>query len=103
MKRRFKFHITANGEEVGSEGIIEVDQTVIDYAKSDEYKESFHTFHTDNDIAAHLAYNFVVNREDLSSLEGFMMDTSLAKITKYPYDWNDFGVDAEEIVDDKAE
>lgn len=97
--RRFKFQMLnyGNDVEVGDEGIIEIDQSVIDYAYTDEYKENFHKFDSDDEIVSHIVYNFIVNRISLSTLEGFMMDDGLAKIVDYPFGYDNFGVRSEEL------
>lgn len=96
--RTFKFHMQVDGEDVGDEGIIEIDQSVIDYAYSEEFKKDFYTFYDDESIINHIVYNFVINHEKLSSLEGFIMSDDLAKIIQYPHGYNKFDISSEEII-----
>jgi hypothetical protein len=96
--RRFKFQVSVGGKEV-SEGIIDLDQSVIDQANSKEFRRYFHTFRDDNQIAAHIAYNMIVNKSALPEIEGFMMPRprGLAKIVEYPEGFDLFEFDAKEV------
>ena len=90
--RRFKFQVSVGGQEV-AEGLIELDQAVIERAHSEEFRKYFLTFQNDSEVAAHIAYFMIVNKTDLSEIEGFMMPSVLARIVDYPQtcDYFEFG------------
>ncbi len=81
--RRFKFQVSVGDQEV-AEGLIELDQSVIDQAHSEEFRRYFLTFQNDSEVAAHIAWYMIVSKIDLSEIEGFMMPGELAKIIEYP-------------------
>jgi hypothetical protein len=95
MRRTFNFKMKIAGEEV-ADGAIELDQSVIDQAKSEEFKRYFFTFDGDEEIAAYIARHMIVLEERLSEIEGFMMDNDLAKIVNYPSGFDAFEFEAEE-------
>lgn len=60
---------------------IELDEKVID-AVDDNWRSSIYNLKTPEEIAAHIAYNFVVNGATLSRLDGWADQTDdLARIT----------------------
>lgn len=59
--RRFRFQVSVGGQEV-SEGIIDVDQSVIDRANTDEFQRYFHKFDDDGQIPAYIAYHMIVSK-----------------------------------------
>lgn len=52
------------------EAVIALADEVIDVV-DEEWRSMFYDLHTPEDIAEHIAYNLVVNRWDLSSLDGW--------------------------------
>lgn len=66
MSQRRKFKVTFSVEIE-----IEVDEKVLKDAKSKEFRASFYKLDDDAAVAQHLAYNFVANRADLKTLDGF--------------------------------
>ena len=66
MSKRKKFKVTFSVEIE-----IEVDEKVLKDAQSADFRASFYNFPDDAAVAQHLAYNFVANRADLKSLDGF--------------------------------
>jgi hypothetical protein len=65
MKRR-KFKVVFEVEVD-----VEVDEDVVEDALSKDFKASHYDFPDAAAVAQHLAYNFVANRADLPSLDGF--------------------------------
>jgi hypothetical protein len=63
MMSKFRGSIVVNYE-------IDVYQEVLD-AVDDEWRSSFYKLETDKEIAAHIAYNEIMNGCKLSDLEGF--------------------------------
>jgi hypothetical protein len=98
MRRIFNFKTTIAGREV-ADGAIELDQSVIDQAKSEEFKKYFYDFDSDDEIAALVARQMIVFEQKLSEIEVFMMDNDLAKIVNYPSGFDDFEFEAEEVSD----
>lgn len=66
MSKRKKFKVTFSVEIE-----IEVDEKVLKDAQSADFRASFYNLVDDAAVAQHLAYNFVANRADLKSLDGF--------------------------------
>ena len=50
---------------------IEVSEEVTKQALTDEWRSTFYKLASEEDVADHLAHNFVRNRASLSSLDGF--------------------------------
>ena len=50
--------------------VIDLDEKVISVV-NDEWRKSLYDLHTPEDIAAHIAYNLVVNKIPLSSMDGW--------------------------------
>ena len=94
--RQFKFQVSVGGQEV-AEGLIELDQAVIEWAHSEEFRKYFLTFQNDSEVAAHIAYFMIVNKIDLSQIEGFMMPGRLARIVEYPQTCDYLAFDAVEV------
>jgi hypothetical protein len=60
-----------NGEMISWFGKIEIDQRILD-AVNDDWRSLFYNLVTDQQVAEHLAYNFVVNHcEDVRRLDGW--------------------------------
>ncbi len=62
-KRQFKI-------EFAGTATIELDDQVIDVV-DDEWRSSLYNLHTPEEIAEHIAYNFIFNIDRLSSLDGW--------------------------------
>ena len=83
MKCRFEVTIECNYSELDT-AIIELDQMVID-AVDDGWRDMFYDLHTPEEIAAHIAYNLIVNKARLTHLDGWAnLSDDMAKIIKYP-------------------
>ena len=95
--RRFKFQVSVGGQEV-SGGMIDVDQSVIDRANTDEFQRYFHKFDDDSQIAAYIAYHMIVSKLGLPDIEGFMMPRDLAQIVEYPQASDHFEFEAKELI-----
>ena len=95
--RRFKFQVSVGGQEV-SEGMIDLDQSVIDRANTDEFKRYFHKFDDDGQIAAYIAYYMIVSKLGLPDIEGFRMPRDLAQIVEYPQAADHFEFEAMEAI-----
>lgn len=87
-KRRFSIDITitdSNYDEEYCDGIIELDQAVID-AVTDEWRSNFYSLRTPEDIAEHIAYNVFVNNATLTMLDGWAdQSDDMVTVIKYPY------------------
>ena len=75
MMRRFEITVCKEEDEFFSEsqetGIIEIDNHLIEIV-DDEWRSVLYDLKTPEDIAAHLGYNFFVNRiRSLSRLDGW--------------------------------
>ena len=94
--RKFKFSVQCNDEDV-SEGIIEIDQSIIDIALDPSWKNVFYDLVDAEGVASHVAWILCYHKERLSTFEGFLgIDDSLVKIIENPYfDWE---YTAEEIL-----
>lgn len=72
--RRFEIEVTGSVT-------IELDEKVID-AVDDSWRANIYNLKSPEEIAAHLAYNFVVNNATLSRLDGWAdQSDDLARIT----------------------
>lgn len=72
--RKFEIEVTGNVT-------IELDEKVID-AVDDSWRSGIYNLKTPEEIAAHIAYNFVVNGATLSRLDGWAdQPDDLARIT----------------------
>jgi len=94
--RRFKFRITIDDEPVGEEGLIEIDQSVLDEALTEEWKSVFYDLEDEAGVASHIAWSMVIRGWRMSEIEGWLSDDDSAVIIEYPSGWNDFGCEAEE-------
>lgn len=66
------------------EGIIEVDQSVIDHV-DDEWRSALYPLHTEEEIVAHIAWNMVANNLPLHRIDGWAdMNGGLAHIVEWP-------------------
>lgn len=63
MKRKFEV-------EMRVLAVVELDDAVIE-AVDDEWRSMFYKLHTPEDIAEHIAYNLIINKWPLSSLDGW--------------------------------
>jgi len=96
--RRFVFHMMIDGEQVGENGEILLDQSVID-SVDDEWRSVFYpSVRTPEDIAAFIAGNMVRWNLELSKLEGFMMPDELVEIISYPALYDDYSCEAVEVL-----
>lgn len=68
-KRHFNLHFSIHGEDVDS-AIIELDDAVIE-AVDDEWRSVFYKLRTPEEIAEHVGFNLIVNRQPLSNLDGW--------------------------------
>ena len=60
-----------NGETVVFDGKIELDQRILD-AVNDDWREHLYDLRTDQEVAEHIAFNFVVNHIDtVQQLDGW--------------------------------
>lgn len=97
MSRKRKFIVTFSrfGEEI-DDAWIELDQSVID-AVDDNWREMLYPLYTPEHIAVHIAYNMVINRLNLSQLDGWAdQPNSNARILEYP-DLDSYEISAREI------
>lgn len=97
MKRTFEVTFELNDEEI-SEGIIELDQKVIDQV-DDEWRSFFYkSIDTPEKIASMIARCMCVFNSSLSDIDGFAdLDDSMAKMIDWPTGLDDFMVTAKEI------
>ena len=97
MKRKFKVNFELDGWDI-SDGIIELDQKVIDNV-DDEWHEAISSkINTPEEIASFIAYNICVNNADLISIDGFAnLTNDLAKMIEWPQGLDDYMVTAKEI------
>ena len=94
-KRKFIITFSRFGEEI-DDAWIELDQAVID-AVDDSWREMLYPLYTPEDIARHIAYNMVVNRLELSDLDGWAdQPASNARVLEYP-DLESYDMKAREI------
>lgn len=73
---------------VNFEGVatISLSNSVID-AVDDEWREFFYQLDTPEEVAAHIAYNMVINKCNLSNLDGWAnLPNHAAKITGFTWD-----------------
>jgi len=96
--RKFKFTIEVASAEVG-EGVIELDQQVVDEGLSDEFKKNFYDLNDAEGVAAHIAQRMVQWDEKLSQIEGWLLPDEMAKLVDYPHGYDNFEFSAEEIVE----
>ena len=68
--RKFKFSVQCNDEDV-SEGIIEIDQSIIDIALDPSWKNVFYDLVDAEGVASHVAWILCYHKERLSTFEGF--------------------------------
>ena len=97
MKKRFRFHLMIDDEQVGEDGVIEIDQSVLDEGLTDDFKSTFYDLHDEAGVAAHIAWSMVVRRWKMSEIEGWMSDDSLATIIDYPMGYDAYQCNAEEL------
>ena len=89
-KRKFEIEIQASA-------VIELDDRVIDVV-DDEWRSQLYDLYTPEDIAKHIAYNLLVNKWELSTLDGWTdQPDENAKVIDSP-DW--FISAVEEILED---
>lgn len=98
MKRKFKVTFELEDFEI-SEGVIELDQKVIDAVDEEWLKMFYKSLTTPEKIAAHIAFNMCVNDYiRLTQLDGWAdLDDSYAKMIEWPQGLDDFSVTAKEI------
>lgn len=77
---------------------VEVDDDVVKDALSNDFKASFYDFADDAAVAHHLAYNFVANRAELTSLDGFAHHAK-GKAEKIAEDWMEIQTEEHALVD----
>ena len=67
---------------------LELDENVINVV-DDDWRKYLYNLNTAEEIAEHLAYNFVMNRTRLSMLDGWanMKDTQAETVSLDTYDW----------------
>jgi len=83
--RRFNFSVSVNDEDV-TDGIIDIDQSIIDIALNPKWKNVFFDLGDAEGVAAHIAWIICHQKEKLSSYEGFLgIDDKLVKVIEYPY------------------
>jgi hypothetical protein len=73
MKHKIKIDKTWDGhygEDIYFEGVIEIDDAVINNV-DDSWRKMFYDFTTPQQIAEHIAFNLIVNDATLSQLDGF--------------------------------
>jgi hypothetical protein len=94
--RKFEVSFEIGFDEIDS-GVIELDQKVID-AVTDEWRSMFYKLNTPEEIAAHIAYNMVINNAKLSDLDGWAdQPDELAKMIEWPHGLDDYKVTAKEL------
>ena len=72
---------------------IEIDEAVIATALTEEWRKQFFNFTTPSEVAAHIAYNMVVNDISLGAIDGFGgQKTSAARIKRL--DWSNWSAEA---------
>lgn len=99
MNKLFKFQLTVGGEPAGDSGVISINQSILDEGLSKEFKDVFYDLEDEAGVAAHLAWQLLVN--DYQSLperiEGWNIKPGQVFIVQYPQGWNDYGCEAEEL------
>ena len=63
-KKRYVVEFTADAK-------IEVDNSVIERALTQEWRETYYEFDTPEKVVEHIAYNMAINHLRLSQLDGF--------------------------------
>lgn len=69
------------------EGVIELDDAVIG-AVDDEWRSVFYNLRDADDIAAHIAYNLVVRKVELSDLDGWANQPDERAFMLEDVDWD---------------
>jgi hypothetical protein len=88
MKRKFSV-------ELRTTVTLEIDDSVIG-AVDEEWRRRFYQLEEPVDVAAHVAYNMVVNDLDLSDLDGFAnLKDDLASVKEDPGGWECEAVEIE--------
>jgi hypothetical protein len=65
---------------------IELDEALIERALGDEWRDTFYNLGAAEEVAAHIAYNFVVNSLSMAQLDGFAdLDGDRARIVVGPH------------------
>jgi hypothetical protein len=92
-----KFTITFEQYEEIDRTTIEIHQAVFD-AVDDDWRASFYDLHTDEEIAAHIGYNMVINRASLNQLDGWAnLPADYARVGRWPT-LDDWEVNAIEVL-----
>lgn len=89
--RKFKVSIKCNDvDDEISECIIEVDQSIIDIALDQSWKNVFYDLQDAEGVAAHLAWIIFHHKCRPSTFEGFLgVDDSLIRVIRSPFfDWD---------------
>lgn len=95
--RTFRFTISVDDNETG-QGIIEIDNEIIEEGLSEEFKKYFYDLRTPEGVASHLAWAMVVRGYEPEQIEGWTnLNKDTVVITRYPSGYDDFEVTAEEI------
>jgi hypothetical protein len=98
MKRLFQVLFNMDGEFIDN-GIIAIDQKVIDAVDDEFHDQISDRINTPEEIASFIGYNVFVNNADLSSIDGFAnLDNNLLHIVKYPI-LDRFDITAKEITE----
>jgi hypothetical protein len=93
--RTFEVEFSRYGIIIDS-ATIQLDNAVID-AVDDSWREMLYSLYTPEDIARHIAYNMVINRLDLSQLDGWAdQPNSNARMIYWP-DLDEYDMTAREI------
>ena len=97
MKRKFRVTFELDGNEI-DDGVIELDQRVIDQV-DDEWRSFFYpSIKTPEQIASIIARCMCVFNSKLSDLDGFAdLSNDMAQMIEYPQGLDDFDVTAKEV------
>jgi len=95
-KRYFHLAFDIQGVHVDS-AVIELDDAVIAVV-DDAWRAVFYDLRTPEEIAEHIGYNLIVNRQRLSNLDGWADQPDCrARVIKWPYLEQDMVIVAAEI------
>jgi|WetSurMetagenome_2_1015567.scaffolds.fasta_scaffold178080_2 hypothetical protein len=93
--RTFEVWFSIYHEDIGA-ATIELDQRAIDTV-DDLWRSQLYNLRTPEDIAAHIAYNMVINKLRLSQMDGWAdMPDSYARIISWP-DLDQWEIEAKEV------
>lgn len=95
-KRLFRINFLFDDFYFVDYALVELDQELFDVV-DDDWRSQLYDYHTDEEIANHIAYNLIINRIRLKQMDGWAdKDNSLAVVIKWP-NLDTFDMEAEEV------